>query len=240
MMELISVIASVLTIVTVFLQRNSLTSFITKLRMKWKTPEWLREHLKSKHWTLSDLGYQCDPHIDPWCIYRWARGDDCLSIAEKEALCRALDMDCMTLELNRSWGMDEKKRQKIIEDNRKHGDDFHGRYRTIRHRADLDSYVAELAETFLKDSKSLDDVRELDDLCESMWKVDDYVRINELLTEEEMALAIQHCKEKGALPRRASIVNEQIRYAVIARMKEFPALLSPSRGVGGARELVND
>ena len=208
--------------------------------MKWKTPEWLREHLKSKHWTFSDLGYQCDPHIDPWRIYRWARGDDCLSFSEKEALCRALDMDCMTLELNRSWDMDEEKRQKIIENNRKNGDDFHRRYRTIRHRADLDSYVAELAETFLKESKSLDDVRELDDLCDSMWKVDDYVRINELLTEEEMALAIQHCKEKGALPRRASIVNEQIRFAVVARMKEFPTLLSPSRGVGGARELVND
>lgn len=121
-MELISVIASVLTIVMVFLQRNSLTSFITKLRMKWKTPEWLREHLRCKNCTLTDLAYQCDPQIQPWRIYRWARGDDCLSIAEKEALCRALDMDPMTLELNRSWDMDEGKRQKIIRYIRKNGE----------------------------------------------------------------------------------------------------------------------
>ena len=117
-------IASVLTIVMLFVQRNSLASCITKLLMKWKTPEWLREHLRYKNCTLTDLAYQCgDPLIQPWRIYRWARGDDCLSFAEKERLCRTLDMDLMTLELTRSWDMDDKKRQKIIRGIRKNDED---------------------------------------------------------------------------------------------------------------------
>lgn len=226
MVELISLIGSVLTIVMMFVQRDSL---ITKLCMKWKAPEWLREHLRYKNCTLTDLAYQCDPQIQPLRIYRWARGADCLSSAEKEALCRVLDMDFMTLELNRSWDMDEKKVQKIMRDIEKNGEEFYKRHRMIYHRADLDSYVAKLAEKFLEESKSLDEVCKLDDLCDGIWKLDDYVKIIEFLTEEEVALARQRCNEKRVLCRRVNIVNEHIRSAVVARMKEFPTLLSPSR-----------
>ena len=138
-------------------------------------------------------------------------------------------MDPMTLELNRSWDMDDEKRQKIIRGIRQNSEESYKRYRMIYNRPEFDSYVAELAEKFLGKSKSLDEVRDIDDLCDAMWKVDDYMRIIEFLTEEEKALAIRRCKEKGVLCRRANIVNEHIRSAVVARMREFPALLSPSK-----------
>ena len=230
MIELISlilgVLAIVLTIVMGFVQPDSL---IAKLCMKWKAPKWLREHLRYKDCTLMDLACQCVPQIRPLRIYRWARGADCLSFAEKEALCRVLDMDFMTLEFNRSWDMDEKKVQKIMRDIEKNGKEFYKRHRMIYHRADLDSYVAKLAEKFLGESKSLDEVCKLDDLCDGIWNLDGYVKIIKFLKEEEVALAIQRCNEKGVLCRRVNIVNEHIRSAVVARMKEFPTLLSPSR-----------